>query len=117
MDCLFNSCDTYYKRPFGALPAGQTLHLALTIPQELGYVDPHLVLQKEGPGDVPVFYRMNFDGQTPGINHFSVDVQVHDVGLYFYYFDLILGMDDKAHPLCRPLLPGRQARRTRLGAQ
>ena len=88
MDCLFNSCDTYYKRPFGALPAGQTLHLALTIPQELGYVDPHLVLQKEGPGDVPVFYRMNFDGQTPGINHFSVDVQVHDVGLYFYYFDL-----------------------------
>ena len=71
MDCLFNSCDTYYKRPFGALPAGQTLHLALTIPQELGYVDPHLVLQKEGPGDVPVFYRMKFDGQTPGINHFS----------------------------------------------
>ena len=88
MDCLFNSCDTYYKRPFGALPAGQTLHLALTIPQELGYVDPHLVLQKEGPGDVPVFYRMTFDGQTPGLNHFSVDVQVQDAGLYFYYFDL-----------------------------
>ena len=88
MDCLFNSCDTYYKRPFGALPAGQTLHLALTIPQELGYVDPHLVLQKEGPGDVPVFYRMNFDGQTPGVNHFSVDVTIGDVGLYFYYFDL-----------------------------
>ena len=88
MDCLFNSCDTYYKRPFGALPAGQTVHMALTIPESLGYVDPHLVLQKEGPGDQPVYYRMQFDGQTPGLNHFSVDVRVEDVGLYFYYFDL-----------------------------
>ena len=88
MDCLFNSCDPYYKRPFGAMPAGHTLHLALTIPQEMGYVDPHLVLQKEGPGDVPVFYRMNFNGQARGMNHFSVDVTIGDVGLYFYYFDL-----------------------------
>ena len=88
MDCLFNSCDTYYKRPFGALPAGQTVHMALCIPEQMGYVDPHLVLQKEGPRDQPVYYRMRFDGQTPGVNHFSVDVQVFDVGLYFYYFDL-----------------------------
>ena len=87
MDCLFNSCDTYYKRPFGALPAGQTVHMALTIPENLGYVDPHFVLQKDGPGDEPVYYRMQFDGQTPGLNHFS-DVKVEDVGLYFYYFDL-----------------------------
>src|SRR5699024_11834666 len=82
------SCDTYYMRPFGALPAGQTVHMALCIPEQMGYVDPHLVLQKEGPGDQPVYYRMRFDGQTPGVNHFSVDVQVFDVGLYFYYFDL-----------------------------
>ncbi len=88
MDCLFNSCDTYYKRPFGALPAGQTVHMALTIPENMGYVDPHLVLRKDGPAEDPVYYRMQFDGQTPGINHFSVDVRVEDVGLYFYYFDL-----------------------------
>ena len=43
-------------------------------PEELGYVDPHLVLQKEGKYDVPVHYRMKFDGQTPHQNHFSVDV-------------------------------------------
>ena len=88
MDCLFNSCDTYYKRPFGALPAGQTVHMALTIPENMGYVDPHLVLRKDGPAEDPVYYRMQFDGQTPGLNHFSVDVRVEDVGLYFYYFDL-----------------------------
>ena len=31
---------------------------------------------------------MNFDGQTPRQNHFSVEVPLNDPGLYFYYFDL-----------------------------
>ena len=88
MPCLFNSFDPYFKQPFGAVRAGQSVHLSLCIPEELGYVDPHLVLQKEGKYDVPVHYRMKFDGQTPHQNHFSVDVTLNDVGLYFYYFDL-----------------------------
>ena len=88
MPCLFNSFDPYFKQPFGAVRAGQSVHLSLCIPEELGYVDPHLVLQKEGRYDVPVHYRMKFDGQTPHQNHFSVDVTLNDVGLYFYYFDL-----------------------------
>ena len=88
MSCLFNSYDPYFKQPFGAVRAGQTVHLSLCIPEELGYVDPHLVIQKEGKYDVPVHYRMKFDGQTPKQNHFSVDVTLDDVGLYFYYFDL-----------------------------
>ena len=88
MSCLFNSYDPYFKQPFGAVRAGQSVHLTLCIPEELGYVDPHLVIQKEGKYDVPVHYRMKFDGQTPHQNHFSVDVTLNDVGLYFYYFDL-----------------------------
>ena len=47
MSCLFNSYDPYFKQPFGAVRAGQSVHLTLCIPEELGYVDPHLVLQKE----------------------------------------------------------------------
>ena len=74
MSCLFNSYDPYFKQPFGALRAGQTVRLTLCIPEELGYVDPHLVLQKEGKYDVPVHYRMKFDGQTPQQNHFSVEL-------------------------------------------
>gem|GEM_PF-5553713 len=88
MSCLFNSYDPYFKQPFGALRAGQTVRLTLCIPEELGYVDPHLVLQKEGKYDVPVHYRMKFDGQTPLQNHFSVEIPLNDPGLYFYYFDL-----------------------------
>ena len=88
LPCLFNSFDPYFKQPFGAVRAGQSVHLSLCIPEELGYVDPHLVLKKEGKFDVPVYYRMNFDGQTPRQNHFSVEVPLNDPGLYFYYFDL-----------------------------
>ena len=80
MSCLFNSYDPYFKQPFGAVRAGQTVRLSLCIPEELGYVDPHLVLQKEGKYDVPVHYRMKFDGQTPHQNHFSVDVVLGDPG-------------------------------------
>ena len=72
LSCLFNSYDPYFKQPFGAVRAGQSVRLSLCIPEELGYVDPHLVLQKEGRFDVPVYYRMNFNGQTPKQNHFSV---------------------------------------------
>ena len=89
MSCLFNSYDPYFKQPFGAVRAGQTVHLSLCIPEELGYVDPHLVIQKEGKNDVPVHYRMKFDGQTPKQNHLSVDVTLGDVGLYFICFDLL----------------------------
>ena len=44
MSCLFNSYDPYFKQPFGAVRAGQTVHLSLCIPEELGYVDPQISL-------------------------------------------------------------------------
>ena len=95
MACLFDSYDPHYKAPFGALYSGESVHLALTIPEELGYVDPHLVIQKEGEGNIPVHYRMTFDRQTPHfdhqnphVNYFSLDLRIDSPGLYFYYFDL-----------------------------
>ena len=38
LPCLFNSFDPYFKQPFGAVRAGQSVHLSLCIPEELGYV-------------------------------------------------------------------------------
>ena len=86
MSTFFNSYDPDYKSPFGAVRAGQAVTLHLTVPEALGYVDPHLVLTKDH--EDPVHYRMHFDGQTPQVNHFSVTVAPGTVGLYFYYFDL-----------------------------
>ena len=83
---FFNSRCAEYKTPFGAVPAGQTVTWRLTVPERLGYVDPHLVLTKDR--EDPVHYRMDFDGQTPGVNHFVFQLAPTTSGLYFYHFDL-----------------------------
>ena len=38
---FFSSRCAEYKTPFGAVPAGQTVTWRLTVPERLGYVDPH----------------------------------------------------------------------------
>ena len=83
---FFNSRCAEYKTPFGAVPAGQTVTWRLTVPERLGYVDPHLVLTKDREDSV--HYRMDFDGQTPGVNHFVFQLAPTTSGLYFYHFDL-----------------------------
>ena len=83
---FYNSLDTACKSPFGAIPAGQAVTFNLTVPEDLGYVDPHLVLTKDREN--PVHYRMEFTGQTPRVNHFTLTVTPTTSGLYFYHFDL-----------------------------
>ncbi len=86
MDHLFNSLDSAYKTPRGAVRAGEPLRLALTIPEHYGFVEPRLVLAKDG--GAPVEYRMGFKGCVEGVNHFRLDLTLDETGLYFYYFDL-----------------------------
>ena len=69
---FYNSLDLTYKSPFGAVKAGQPVTFNLTVPEDLGYVDPHLVLTKDR--EDPVHYRMEFTGQTPKVNHFALTV-------------------------------------------
>ncbi len=57
-----NSLDSTCKSPFGA-KAGQAVTFNLTVPEDLGYVDPHLVLTKDL--EDPVHYRMEFTGRRP----------------------------------------------------
>ncbi|MGN0975850.1 MAG: glycoside hydrolase family 13 protein [Gemmiger sp.] len=83
---FYNSTDAACKQPFGAIEAGTKVRFCLTVPESCGYVDPHLVLTKDH--ETPVHYRMYFNGQTPGVNYFSVEIAPTTSGLYFYYFDL-----------------------------
>ncbi len=82
----FNSALPQFKTPFGAVTAGTQVTWNLDVPENLGYVDPHLVLTKDR--EQPVHYRMDFKGQTPGVNHFTISVAPTTTGLYFYHFDL-----------------------------
>ena len=86
MDTLYNSYDPAYKQPFGAVPAGQPVRFALTIPESYGFVEPRLVLTFDG-GETQL-HRMAFDGTEDGISRFSLMLKPAKVGLYFYHFDL-----------------------------
>lgn len=85
---FYNSLDSSCKSPFGAIPAGQAVTFNLTVPEDLGYVDPHLVLTKDREN--PVHYRMEFTGQTPRVNHFTLTVTPTTSGLYFYHLTCTL---------------------------
>ena len=101
---FFNSRLPRYKTPFGAIAAGMPVTLRLDVPGSFGYVDPHLVLTKDR--EDPVHYRMEYTGQSDGVNHFAVTVTPTTSGLYFYYFDLYTDF----RKICRG--PGAEGRLT-----
>ena len=101
---FFNSRLPRYKTPFGAIAAGMPVTLRLDVPGSFGYVDPHLVLTKDREN--PVHYRMEYTGQSDGVNHFAVTVTPTTSGLYFYYFDLYTDF----RKICRG--PGAEGRLT-----
>ena len=101
---FFNSRLPRYKTPFGAIAAGTPVTLRLDVPGSFGYVDPHLVLTKDREN--PVHYRMEYTGQSDGVNHFAVTVTPTTSGLYFYYFDLYTDF----RKICRG--PGAEGRLT-----
>ena len=101
---FFNSRLPRYKTPFGAIAAGTPVTLRLDVPGSFGYVDPHLVLTKDR--EDPVHYRMEYTGQSDGVNHFAVTVTPTTSGLYFYYFDLYTDF----RKICRA--PGAEGRLT-----
>ena len=101
---FFNSRLPRYKTPFGAIAAGMPVTLRLDVPGSFGYVDPHLVLTKDR--EDPVHYRMEYTGQSDGVNHFAVTVTPTTSGLYFYYFDLYTDF----RKICRA--PGAEGRLT-----
>ena len=101
---FFNSRLPRYKTLFGAIAAGTPVTLRLDVPGSFGYVDPHLVLTKDR--EDPVHYRMEYTGQSDGVNHFAVTVTPTTSGLYFYYFDLYTDF----RKICRA--PGAEGRLT-----
>ena len=82
----YNSTSLDCKTPWGALPAGEEFTLWLRVPTWHGFVQPHLVLTKDG--EFPVSYQMEFQEHEGERDRFSITLTLDQPGLYFYYFDL-----------------------------
>ncbi len=89
---IFNSQNEQYKKPFGALKAGEPAFFALHVPKGYGCGEPRMFLQKDG--EAAVEYRMEKNSAEGGgdaggeTDVFTIRLCLPDVGLYFYWFDL-----------------------------
>lgn len=89
MDRLYNSFLQEYKTPFGAVPAGAAVRFALTVPDSYGFVEPRLILWRDGGERAEA--RMPYQGVQDGVHRFELELSMPQAGLYFYYFDLYSG--------------------------
>ncbi len=86
MPTIFDSRHEDFKKPFGALKAGQALSLTLRVPFGYCCISPILLLQKDG--ETPQQYPLANAGKGDGVNIFTIELELPQVGLYFYWFDL-----------------------------
>lgn len=86
---VFDPRDTEYKSPFGAVPSGTAVHLALRPDRAEGYSRATLYARLEQEGDRLVRLAMPWRGMTLGRDEFSCTLDVGDyVGLVWYRFVL-----------------------------
>ena len=89
MTSIYNSQDSFYKTPYGALRAGQAVTFRLAVPCEYGCTTPYLIWNRDG-GE-PVMQPLSKEQTRDGRDLFSCALAFGEAGLYFYYFDLYTG--------------------------
>lgn len=83
---MFNSRDTAFKEPVGAVADGTRVHFKITLPRDLGCSAARLVIEREGDtaNVLDMFWcGMNGDYHEWWECHFTPEKP----GLHFYYFE------------------------------
>ncbi len=83
---IYNSRYEEYKKPFGAVKAGEEVSFTLRVPPEVKSRTPMLFLQPDG-GE-PQQHALQPAGAENGRELFTVTLTAPPTGLYFYWFDL-----------------------------
>lgn len=83
---IFNSQNLYYKSPFGALRAGESVQFTLSVPADFVCTTPYLIVSQDNVE--PVMYPLVKSGSRDGRDVFTIEFTPQKRGLYFYYFDL-----------------------------
>ena len=84
----FNSRETDYRNPVGAITCGTSVHFRIVLPRDLKCSGAFLSLKDDMCGDTDI-YGMFWAGMV-GDDHeqWECDVNVANVGLYWYHFGL-----------------------------
>ncbi len=86
MHTIYNSRNSEYKTPFGAVECGECVTFKLHLPLDLVCKTPHIVLTRDGESKEQFLMKREKDEEDRII--YSVTVKLEKVGLYFYHFDL-----------------------------
>ncbi len=85
MSHLYDSWDSAYKSPFGAVKAGKVCHFSIRLPKEVQPdFAPCLVLFRTGFKER--FLNLHFEKEEEDCNVWSTDYQPRYVGVHYYYF-------------------------------
>ena len=84
----FNSRETDYRNPVGAIACGTSVHFRIVLPRDLKCSGAFLSLKDDMGGDTNI-YGMFWAGMV-GDDHeqWECDVNVNRIGLYWYHFGL-----------------------------
>ncbi|MBQ5754875.1 MAG: glycoside hydrolase family 13 protein, partial [Oscillospiraceae bacterium] len=86
MERYFNSTLSFYKTPFGAVPAGTPVSFTVSLPQKMGQLQPRLILRPDGEEAGQLM--MEAAGLKDGRYLYTASFTPTRAGLYFYHFDL-----------------------------
>lgn len=85
---VYNSLESFYKTPFGAVKSGDQVTFRLCVPFSWGKASPRFFLQRAG-GET-VCHLLDFEGRDEdrGCEIFVLRLTAPAVSTYFYWFDL-----------------------------
>lgn len=105
----FNSRDTKYKTPFGALRQGSAAAFCFPVPSDIEARGVGLVLRKEKSSQT---YPMRFLGAENGETFYGAEVRPDGTGIYYYRFEiytdngvLFVGRDESGGAVVGDWLP------------
>lgn len=84
MQIIFNSRKEKFKKPFGAIAAGDSISLAVDVPHGI-YVE-YIEVEMIKVGEAPAYYRMDYCGENNGLHSFKTAITITTSGIYRYRF-------------------------------
>ncbi len=83
---LFDPKITEYKSPFGAIKQGQSFKIKIKVTDEYYVYTAKILLKKDSSDRSADVFDLSYIGNNSGYNTFGADVELEEIGLYFYSF-------------------------------
>ena len=81
---LFNSRDTKYKKPFGAVATGEVVEITFPVSQKIKASEVYLIIRNHKAQKL----HLNKIAEENGYDIFNINFNLNKAGIYFYRFEI-----------------------------